>query len=46
MDATADDPEAVAELAATVAAILAHDDRARAAQRAERKAARAALTAA
>lgn len=46
MNATADDPHAVAELAAAVAAIVAREDRAAEQRRAERKAARLALAAA
>jgi hypothetical protein len=46
MRATADDPEAVADLAAALAEIIARADRAAETRRAERRAARAALTAA
>ncbi|MEV6350980.1 ArdC family protein [Actinoplanes sp. NPDC051851] len=46
MNATAADPAAVAELAAVLAAIVAREDRAAEQRRAERKAARLALTAA
>lgn len=46
MSATADDPEAVADLAAALAGIIARADRANQTRRAERKAARLALTAA